>query len=174
MADQTTKTEEPQEAEMAESKTIDLSLLEPILSERAAKPGSLIPILQETQEVYGYLPSEALREIATATGVPLSSVYGVVTFYAQFSLVPKGRHTVRVCRGTACHVRGGKSVLTTAKRILGVGDGETTEDMQFTLETVACLGACALAPVAVVDGAYYGKVTAKRMEQIVDRTREGQ
>jgi len=123
-------------------------------------------------EKVGLEPAEVLREISRATRIPLSKVYGVVTFYAQFSLVPKGKHTVRVCRGTACHVRGGKSVLTTAKRILGVGDGETTEDMMFTLETVACLGACALAPVAVIDGTYYGKVTAQRMEQIIGRTRE--
>lgn len=157
---------------MTEALDIDLNLLDPVLAEKATTPGSLIPILQKTQDVYGYLPADALMKISEATGVPLSSVYGVVTFYAQFSLVPKGKHTVRVCRGTACHVRGGKSVLTTAKRVLGVGDGETTEDMQFTLETVACLGACALAPVAVTDGTYYGKVTARRMEQIIDRTRD--
>jgi len=161
------------EVDVAETETeaIDLTLLEPVLAERAGMDGSLIPILQKTQDIYGYLPAEALAEISRATRIPLSKVYGVVTFYAQFSLVPKGKHTVRVCRGTACHVRGGKSVLTTAKRVLGVGDGETTEDMMFTLETVACLGACALAPVAVVDGTYYGKVTAQRMEQIIGRTR---
>lgn len=161
-------------ADVAETEieTIDLALLGPLLAEKAAVNGSLIPILQKTQDIYGYLPVEALKEISRATRLPLSKIYGVVTFYAQFSLVPKGKHTVRVCRGTACHVRGGKSVLTTAKRVLGVGDGETTEDMQFTLETVACLGACALAPVAVVDGTYYGKVTAQRMEQIVKRTRD--
>ncbi len=160
------------DAAETETEAIDLTLLEPVLAERAGMDGSLIPILQKTQDTYGYLPAEALTEISRATRIPLSKVYGVVTFYAQFSLVPKGKHTVRVCRGTACHVRGGKSVLTTAKRVLGVGDGETTEDMMFTLETVACLGACALAPVAVIDGTYYGKVTAQRMEQIIGRTRD--
>jgi len=173
MPDQTTQTEQSKEVEVAEAEAIDLALLEPVLAEKAHVAGSLIPILQKTQDIYGYLPAETLVEIARATRIPLSRVYGVVTFYAQFSLVPKGKHTVRVCRGTACHVRGGKSVLTTAKRILGVGDGETTEDMQFTLETVACLGACALAPVAVVDGTYYGKVTAQRMEQIINKTKDG-
>lgn len=167
-----TQTTEPKEAGVAETETVDITELQPVLAERADKPGSLIPILQETQDILGYLPREALEEISRATRIPLAKVYGVVTFYAQFSLVPKGKHTVRVCRGTACHVRGGKSVLTTAKRVLGVGDGETTDDMQFTLETVACLGACALAPVAVVDGTYYGKVTGQRMEKIVNRTRD--
>ncbi|RJQ50821.1 MAG: NAD(P)H-dependent oxidoreductase subunit E [Actinobacteria bacterium] len=146
-------------------------MLEPILV-GAKKPGSLIPMLQKTQDLYGYLPVEALVAISEASRIPLSKIYGVVTFYAQFSLEPKGRHLIRVCRGTACHVRGGKSALTMAKRVLGIEDGETTPDMQFTLETVACLGACALAPVAVVDGTYYGKITAQRLEKIIRRVRD--
>lgn len=172
----TTKAAEREGAEMtqeqASQQAIDLSLLEPVLAEKAGALGSLIPILQEAQNIYGYLPPEVLRAIADATRVPLSRIYGIATFYAQFSLVPRGRHTIRVCRGTACHVCGGKSVLSTARHALGVEDGETTEDMRFTLETAACVGACALAPVVIADRKYYGRVTAERMEQIINRIKD--
>jgi NADH-quinone oxidoreductase subunit E len=100
-------------------------------------------------------------------------MYGVGTFYAQFSLEPRGRHTVRCCRGTACHVRGGKKVIAAAQSALGLADGETAADMSFSFETVACLGACALAPVAVVDTTYYGKMTPRRAEQIIEQLKEG-
>lgn len=172
MSGHVTQTTEPKEAGVAETETVDITELQPVLAERADKRGSLISILQEAQDIYGYLAPEVLKAIAEATRVPLSKIYGIVTFYAQFSLVPRGRHTIRVCRGTACHVCGGKWVLATAKRMLGVEDGETTEDMQFTLEAVACVGACALAPVAVVDGTHYGRVSAERMEQIISKTKD--
>jgi len=121
---------------------IDLSKVDEVLRKYTKEEASLIPVLQEAQSLFGYLPQEALVRISEGLNVALSRVYGVVTFYAQFYLTRRGRHTVRVCRGTACHVRGGKSVLDTAKDFLGVNDGETTPDFNFSLETVACLGTC--------------------------------
>jgi NADH-quinone oxidoreductase subunit E len=127
----------------------------------------MIPLLQRLQDQYGYLPGDLVMAVAEMTGLPASRLFGVATFYAQFYLEPHGKHTVRVCRGTACHVRGGKKVLDAVKRTLAIDEGETTRDMLFSLETVACLGACALSPVMVVDGAYYGKMTARRAEQVL-------
>jgi len=127
----------------------------------------LIPVLQHLQEAYGFLPLPVLMRVSERTGIPASRMYGVITFYSQFYLEPHGKHTVTFCRGTSCHVRGGKKALDTAKSLLGVEEGETTGDMLFTLETVACLGACALAPVMVVDGKYYGKLTARRAEHVL-------
>jgi len=129
--------------------------------------GAIIPLLQRLQDVYGYLPQTVVLEVARRTGLPSSRVYGVATFYAQFRLKPGGRHTVRCCRGTACHVRGGKKVFGAVRNALGIDDGETTEDMKFSLETVACLGACALSPVMMVNKNYYGKMTARRAQQIL-------
>ncbi len=146
---------------------IDLSKVNDILSRYEKKEASLIPVLQEVQGIFGYLPEQALARIGQDLRIALSRIYGVATFYAQFYLSPRGRHTVRVCRGTACHVRGGKSVLKAVQQVLGVGEGETTEDSKFTFETVACLGACALAPVLLVDKNYYGKLTAARVEQVL-------
>lgn len=128
---------------------------------------NLITVLQDMQERFGYLPPAALREISGRIHIPLARIYGVVTFYAQFHTEPRGRHTVRCCRGTACHVRGAKSVLNAVRRTLGIEDGETTDDMMFTFETVACLGACALAPVVVVNNTYYGKATPRRVQDIL-------
>ena len=127
----------------------------------------LIPILQETQEAYGYLPPPVLGWVSERTGIPTSRMYGVITFYAQFYTEPHGKHLVRCCRGTACHVRGGKKILNTVRNLLGIDEGESTADMLFSLETVACLGACALSPVMVVDQNYYGKMTGRRAEQIL-------
>ena len=130
-------------------------------------PGDLIPLLQQIQDAYGHLPAEVLRHVSERTGIPTSRMYGVITFYAHFHLDKRGRHTIRACRGTACHVRGGKQVIEAAEHYLGVADGETRADLMFTFETVACLGACALSPVVVADGTYSGKVTPERVEQIL-------
>jgi NADH:ubiquinone oxidoreductase subunit E len=146
---------------------VDLSKLEPILKKYRGADGSLIPILQEAQGLYGYLPEEALDSISRALNISLSRVYGVATFYSQFYLSRRGRHTVRVCRGTACHVRGGKYVLKAVQQALGIGENQTTPDYQFTFETVACLGACALSPVLLVDKKYYGKLTPAKVEKIL-------
>jgi NADH-quinone oxidoreductase E subunit len=146
---------------------LDLSKLEPVLRKYQGQDGALIPILQEAQAVYGYLSEEVLNTISKGLRMPISRVYGVVTFYAQFYLTPRGRHTVRVCRGTACHVRGGKNILKAVQQNLLIGENETTPDFNFTFETVACLGACALAPVLLVDKNYYGKLTPARVEQVL-------
>ncbi len=146
---------------------LDLSKIKPILEKYQGQDGALIPILQEAQALYGYLPEEALKTISQGLNIPLSRIYGVVTFYAQFYLNPRGRHTVRVCRGTACQVRGGKNVLKATQQFLGIGENETTPDFKFTFETVACLGACALSPVLLVDKNYYGKLTPAKVEKVL-------
>jgi NADH:ubiquinone oxidoreductase subunit E len=127
----------------------------------------LIPLLQKVQNAYGYLPPPVLGWLGEETGIPASQMYGVITFYSQFYLEPHGKHVVRCCKGTACHVRGGNKVLEAVANALGIGENETTEDMNFSFETVACLGACALAPVAVIDDKYYGKMTAQQTEKIL-------
>jgi len=145
----------------------DLSKLEPVFQKYAGQDGALIPILQEAQGLYGYLAEPVLSAISRELKVPFSRVYGVVSFYAQFYLTPRGRHTVRVCRGTACHVRGGRAILNTVKENLGIEDGETTADLNFSLETVACLGTCFLAPVMMMDRNYYGKLIPQRVPSII-------
>ena len=130
---------------------------------------NLIGVLQEVQERFGYLPANALKQISRRTKIRLVKIHGVVSFYAQFYTEPRGKHTVRACRGTACHVRGGRKVIKAIENRLGIRDGETTDDMVFSFETVACLGACALSPVMVVDSTYYGKVTPGRIESIIDQ-----
>jgi len=128
---------------------------------------NLIAVLQDVQEHFGYLPASALEEISRCAGIPLSRIYGVVTFYAQFYTEPRGRHTVRCCRGTACHVKGAGRVLSAVERTLGVTEGETTPDMLFYLETVACLGTCFLAPAMMIDDQYFGKLTPQHVERIL-------
>ena len=144
------------------SQPLDLSGLDEILDRYHGEQGALIPVLQSAQEAYGYLPEEVLRGISRGLKVPMSKIYGVVTFYAQFYLNPRGRHVIKSCQGTACHVRGAKGVLESLTRELNVAPGGTTENLQFSLETVACVGTCFLAPVMMVDGDYYGKLTPKR------------
>ena len=129
----------------------------------------LIPILQEIQEAYGYLPRPVLDRVSERTGIPSSRMYGVITFYDQFYLEPHGKYTVRCCRGMACHVRGGKKLINSVKSALGIEDGETTGDMLFSMETVTCLGACALSPVMVVDNTYHGRMSARRAEQVLQQ-----
>ena len=138
----------------------------------AAKKDELIPILQETQEALGYLPPEAMRMTADFLGVTPNTVFGVATFYAQFRLVPSGKNRVTVCRGTACHVRGGTRIEREVQQRLGIKPGETTKDMEYTLETVACIGACALAPNMTINSDVYGQLTTKKVGEIFsDRSR---
>jgi len=150
---------------MAEA--LDLSRLDSVFEKHRGEEGALIPVLQEAQEIYGYLSKELLAAIGKRLHIPLSRIFGVVTFYAQFYTTPRGRYTVRVCRGTACHVRGGKHVLKAVQQALGIGEGETTPDFKFTFETVACLGACALSPVLLVNKNYYGKLTPAKVGQVL-------
>lgn len=135
--------------------------------------GGLISILEEIQSKYSYLPEEALRKVAEESGKSLADVYGVATFYRAFSLKPRGKHLVSVCLGTACHVRGAPMLAEEVAGQLGIRAGETTSDNEFTLETVNCLGACALGPVMVVDGRYFPKVKASTVRQILDRVESG-
>ncbi len=130
---------------------------------------SLIPVLHEIQNEYRYLPEEALRTISEEMNISLVDVYGVATFFRAFSLKPKGKHSIVLCMGTACHVRNSRGLLDEARRFLGIEPGETTEDMMFTLETVNCLGACALGPVAVIDGEYHGQMTPAKMERLLKK-----
>ncbi len=130
---------------------------------------SLIPILQKIQEAYGYLPAQILQEVSKRTGLPISRMYGVATFYEQFHLEPRGRNTIKCCRGTACHVKGGREIAEAIERELGVEEGQTTEDMRFTFETVACLGTCFLAPVVMINNDYFGNVSASRIKTIIKR-----
>lgn len=138
-----------------------------ILAKYQDQRGTLIPILQDVQQAYGYLPKDVIMYMAEKTGVPASQIYGVATFYAQFHLNPRGRHVVRVCRGTACHVRGSKLVLEAIEKKLGVTAGGTTADQRFTLETVACIGACGLAPVMMVDDDTHGRLTPEMVDEIL-------
>jgi len=142
--------------------------LRKVLKRHGTDRSDLIPIIQDAQDAVGYLPEDVLRDVAEHLDLPEAQVYGVVTFYAQFHLAPQGKHRVRVCRGTACHVRGSGRIRRMVERKLGVAEGETTADMMFTYETVACLGACALSPVMVVDNHYYGRLTTERAEAIID------
>jgi NADH-quinone oxidoreductase subunit E len=140
-----------------------------VLDELGVGPDSdLISILQDVQEQLGWLPAAALQGVSDRTRIPLSRVYGVVSFYAQFYTEPHGKHTIRCCRGTACHVRGGERVFGVISRILGIGEGETTPDMLFYLETVACIGTCFLAPAMLIDDQCYGELTPKRVETILE------
>jgi NADH-quinone oxidoreductase subunit E len=157
----------PQGGNRAMQQELDLNKVSEILSKYQGTEGALIPILQEAQEVYGYLPEEVLNAIGKQLHMSMSRIYGVVTFYAQFYTSPRGRYTVRVCRGTACHVRGGRSILSVVKENLGIGEGETTRDFMFSLETVACLGTCFLAPVMMIDRNYYGKLIPQRVPSII-------
>jgi len=133
---------------------------------------NLIGVLQGVQDRFGYLPASALRGISRRMRIPLSRIYGVVSFYAQFYTEPHGRHTVRCCRGTACHVKGAGRVLDAVERELGVGEGETTPDLAFYLETVACLGTCFLAPAMMIDNLYFGRLTPQRVQSILRSYRQ--
>lgn len=147
--------------------TPDIGLLEPVLAEYRGRKGAVIPVLQKAQKIYGYLPPEVLRRISAGMRVPLSRVYGVATFYSQFYLTRRGRHIVRQCDGTACHVRGAGKIVERMEQDLGVQAGGTTADYRVTCEVVYCLGSCGLAPVAVVDDQTIGKIAPEKMSAIL-------
>jgi len=140
---------------------------EKITANYSRDSGNLIPILQEAQEKFGYLPAEAMQKIAKFLKLPESTIFGVSTFYAQFKLTPTGRKQIVICRGTACHVRGGARIIRELERRLGIKPGETTEDMEYSLETIACIGACALAPTMRIDNETYGQMTTKKVAEVV-------
>ncbi len=144
-----------------------------ILEKHEEVRGSLIAILEDIQNRYGYLPEDALKTVAEKTDRSLVDIYAVATFYKAFSLKPRGKHLISACLGTACHVRGGPVIANEIQQQLGIKSGETTEDNEFTFETVACLGACALGPVVVVDGHYFPSVKTSMVKDIIAKTRSG-
>jgi len=149
---------------------LDLAALDDIIAgQKATGRAALIPVLQQSQAHYGYLPEPVLERVARRLGLPVSTVYGVVTFYSQFHLTPRGRHTIRSCQGTACHVRGAKKVLEALQRGVGIKPGETTRDLRFTLEIVACLGCCFLAPSMMIDDQYFGKLAPRDVEAVLEQ-----
>lgn len=141
--------------------------MDAILMKYEGVKGALIPVLQEAQTAYGYLPKEVLRYIGKKMDIPISQIYGVVTFYSQFHLNPRGKNIIRVCQGTACHVRGAKAILTALEDALKVTAGNTTSDLKFTLETVACIGACGLAPVLMINDDTHGRLTPETIPQLL-------
>lgn len=145
----------------------NLVQLEEILSKYQGVKGALIPVLQEAQNAYGYLSREVIQCVSEKMNIPVSQIYGVVTFYSQFHLNPRGKYIVRVCQGTACHVRGAKAILKALEDTLKVAHGGTTADLKFTLETVACIGACGLAPVMMVNDDTHGRLTPEAVTQIL-------
>ena len=144
--------------------------IEKIIAEYQGKKWALIPLVQEIQEKAGYIPPEAVPIIARELGLFPAQVQGVITFYAQLYTQPRGNNIVRVCRGTACHVRGGKSILKLVKQHLGIEEGETTEDMEYTLETVACIGVCALAPNIMINKETHGNLNPKKVSRLFERS----
>ncbi len=148
-------------------KKSDLTLLKPVLDEYGDVQGSLITILQKTQEIYGYLPTNVLYAIAERTGSTPARVMGVATFYSQFRLKPVGKYLIMLCQGTACHVNGSQKIEEAIKQELGISDGETTEDGLFTLKNVACLGCCSLSPVMMINGETYGNLTPDKAKEIL-------
>jgi NADH-quinone oxidoreductase subunit E len=146
---------------------MDQERLDSILSRHEGEPSDLIAVLQDIQDEYNYLPKDELKSVAQYLQVPLTQVYSVVTFFKMFSLIPKGRHLIRVCLGTACHLRGGVRLVESFSRRLGIDSGGTTTDFQFSLETVRCLGSCAQAPVAMVDQRYFGQLSVDQVPKVL-------
>ena len=151
--------------------TLDFEPLDKVIEEFGGKAGTLIPILQRAQEIYSYLPPEVLKRVSEKTEIPLSQIYGVVTFYAQFYLTRRGKCIIKQCDGTACHVRGAGKIVETIEKELGVKAGETTPDYKFTFEVVYCLGSCGLSPVATIDDKVMGRLVPEKMTQLLREPR---
>ena len=153
---------------------IDLKQIEGVLDELAKVKGSLITILQKTQDIYGYLPKDAIIYISERTGIAESEIMGVATFYTQFRLTPVGKYLIMLCQGTACHINSSELILQTIKDELGIEDGETTEDGLFSLKCVACLGCCSLSPVMMINESTYGSLTPEKTKKILKELREAE
>jgi NADH-quinone oxidoreductase E subunit len=139
------------------------------IEKHGTKKQALIPILQDIQSDLNWLPEDVLKAVAEKLEVPLIDVYGVATFYRTFSLKPRGKHIITVCVGTACHVRGGQRIVDEMGKMLGIGPGETTPDKKFTLETVNCLGCCAIGPIVMIDGEYYGEMNTRKVGPLLEK-----
>ena len=153
-------------AKLQKTPKVNLKQIDRIITSYRGQKWALIPLTQEIQEKVGYIPLEVISHIALALGLFPSQVQGVITFYAQLYTEPRGKNIVRVCRGTACHVRGGKSILKLVKQYLGIEEGQSTEDMEYTLETVACIGVCALAPNMMINKDTYGSMNPKKVARL--------
>ena len=153
---------------------VEMSNVDAIIDRHGDEHRELIPSLLDLQNEYHYLPQEALQRVSKKMEIPLMQVYQVASFYKAFSLEPRGKHMITVCLGTACHVRGGVRLVEQIGRLLGVGPGETSKDQLFTLETVNCLGCCALGPVMVLDGKYYGSMAASKVDRVLNKYREAE
>ncbi len=155
------------EAGLAEFTADQLEQVDEIIGRYKSKPGALIPVLEQVQEVCGFLPMALQYRVAKGLNLPVANVYGVVTFYSFFTMVPRGKHVIRVCLGTACYVRGGQRILEELVHQLGIAPGECTEDRNFSLETVRCLGACGLAPVVVIDEDTHGQMKPAKLPGVI-------
>ena len=156
-----------QDSGLEEFSSDQIEQVDRIISENKETPGSLILVLEQIQDVLGYLPIGIQNRVAKGLNIPIANVYGVVTFYSFFTMTPRGRHNIRVCLGTACYVRGSKRILERLTESLGIEPGGCTEDRRFSLETVRCLGACGLAPVMVVDDDTHGRMKVQKIESIL-------
>jgi NADH:ubiquinone oxidoreductase subunit E len=154
---------------LKEFTTEQVAKLDEIIAKHRGKPGGLIPVLEEAQVALEYLPISVQKKVAKELNLPFSRVYGVVTFYSFFTMKPRGRHTVRVCLGTACYVRGGKQLAEALGREFGIKEGETTPDRRFTFESVRCLGACGLGPVVVIDEDVHGRMKPSKLKDILSQ-----
>ena len=143
-------------------------ILERIFRKYNGTENELVPLLQDVQDAFGYLAAEVMKEVAVFLGIPETTVYGVATFYSQFHLNRQGKHQIKVCQGTACYVRGSQQIIERIERKLGIRAGETTADYEFSVESIACFGSCALAPVVFVDGKVYGRMTPEKMEEVLE------
>ena len=154
-------------AETVQEPEIDLAAANGVIDKYLPIKGALMPVLQEIQDHYGYIPEPCVHLVAERLNVYTSQIYGVLTFYAQFHLEPRGRYIVRVCMGTACHVKGAGRIGDTVTDRLGIGHAETTKDLKFTVEHVACIGACGMAPVIMVNEATYGSMTVQKLDEVM-------
>lgn len=159
-------------AKIKDQAEVDLMLLDPLIIKYKGKRGNMIPLLQGTQDLYGYIPSVAFYKISKDAGISLSDMYGVATFYSQFRMHPVGKHIIKVCHGTACHVQDAGTITDSLQEELGVKDGHTTADFLFTLESVACLGCCSLAPVMMIGEDTFGKLSGKSARDVIRDIRE--
>ncbi|PLX97114.1 MAG: NADH-quinone oxidoreductase subunit NuoE [Desulfuromonas sp.] len=148
---------------------VDLAAANKVIDKYIDMHGALMPVLQEIQEEYGYIPEPTVHLVAERLNVYSSQIFGVLTFYAQFHLEPRGKYIIRVCMGTACHVKGAGRLGDTIKERLGVGHAETTEDLKFTAEYVACIGACGMAPVIMVNDATYGSLSVQKLDEVINK-----